>query len=440
MATSAPLPYYIANPDDEQQQYSPAVRALAGTGAPPQQSATPPAPQGAVPAVPTQPMPQAPAAPQIDMNRYQQLEQAVTSAQQPVDRNANKPRWYERLAGGLVGAGVGYNQGATAGINAGSAITNARYTQAQADQAQRAKAAQTNLDTFDRGVDMQGKNYGIQSHAYENSLQGRRLGDEEGNDTFQRNLETSNAKREQTNSDREFQRNTGNDTFGHQMQRDQFTETKNQHATENKNEGRRLGMEGARVGIEKEKAERDRTQAKGDVLRRGVDANKLNTARQSQLDALEKDDPKSGEPGYRSTRNSLMLSKKNPDTGSAWKDGEKQQAVAALDSQHADEKNKVEQSYAQGLQNLGYSAVPVTYGPDGKTVVNDSDGAAPGAAKQQAAAAAPQQAAPAAQPKQGRAPTPAGMVRMKLPDGREMFFPKANQAAAQKRGAQIIGE
>jgi hypothetical protein len=93
------------------------------------------------------------------------------------------------------------------------------------------------------------------------------------------------------------------------------------------------------------------------------------------------------------------------------------------------------------MNNLGYNVQPVTYGPDGKTVVNESNGQPPAAQPQappQRAAAAPPQRSPAAPPQQGARRPPPGMALVQKPDGSQVFIPKANVAQALKLNGKVL--
>jgi hypothetical protein len=85
-----------------------------------------------------------PTPPDRQLGREQALDQSIAKYGTPINRQdaSVKPKWYERVAGGLAGGLIGVRNPGE-GIQAGSSIVNRRYNQAE-------QARQTNLGTAER--------------------------------------------------------------------------------------------------------------------------------------------------------------------------------------------------------------------------------------------------------------------------------------------------
>jgi hypothetical protein len=103
--------------------------------------------------------PAAPVAPPSMTYQYMAAGKKRDADAAPVDRSANAPKWWERVLGGAVGFGVGYKDGPTAGIAAGSKITDSRYDNAVADQKAKLDADDAALQNMQKQQDMSHKVY-----------------------------------------------------------------------------------------------------------------------------------------------------------------------------------------------------------------------------------------------------------------------------------------
>lgn len=91
--------------------------------------------RGATPKQPTPPTynpSPMPTAPDMQQAKYQQIEQSIAKPAPSRNDAALKPKWYERLAGGLAGGLIGVRN-PEQGVQAGSAITGRRYNTAMTD-------------------------------------------------------------------------------------------------------------------------------------------------------------------------------------------------------------------------------------------------------------------------------------------------------------------
>lgn len=182
------------------------------------------------------------------------------------------PKWWERVVGGLVGAGVGYQQGATAGIQAGGAVT--RRGQINSDDQQQRQIAADNAQ--------------IQGLQRQQEMGHRQYEDQASN--FGNNLAVARTQQDQSNSDRNFTRETGNDQWQQSNADRQFSfenlahgDQQRQLGTENDLRGRefsetqrsnksREGMESQRIGLERQKLDQD---GKGPQLEKPMTANQF---------------------------------------------------------------------------------------------------------------------------------------------------------------------
>jgi hypothetical protein len=103
--------------------------------------------------------PAAPVAPPSMTYQYMAAGKKRDADAAPVDRSANAPKWWERVLGGAVGFGVGFKDGPTAGIAAGSKITDSRYDNAVADQKAKLDADDAALQNMQKQQDMSHKVY-----------------------------------------------------------------------------------------------------------------------------------------------------------------------------------------------------------------------------------------------------------------------------------------
>jgi hypothetical protein len=102
------------------------------------------------------------------------LKQKLVTAQTPTDRSQYKPHWYERLEGGLIGAGIGFHDPAR-GAEIGGDFTNRRYERAEsARQGQLAplleqqRQYEESLGPIEKGNEEATKGYQVQSQNYDN--------------------------------------------------------------------------------------------------------------------------------------------------------------------------------------------------------------------------------------------------------------------------------
>lgn len=324
------------------------------------------------------PTPTAPQAPAFDQDKYQQLEQQVQQARQPINPNdpSVKPKWYDRVAGALVGFGAGYKGGPAEGVAIGSAVTNRRYNQAEAQHEEQQKAAEGAMSDFENQNQMAQRNFATQSQAYENQLSGQRIQNEQNNANreFQRN--TQNDQRTQANSDRDYERQVENDQWSHGNADRQFAQTQ-------KNSDRSYGLEKQRVGIE---SSREKREEQDDNLRNGQsaasqrlarqDAIKLDQARQKNYDILENGDGK-GNAGYRQQLKDLQdPNAVNPQTNKKYTPQERQDAINQLNQDHTAAKQKIEDDYASQMQTLGAPVNRVVYDSNGNAVGENGQQAA----------------------------------------------------------------
>ncbi|HTV16110.1 MAG TPA: hypothetical protein VME68_15420 [Acidobacteriaceae bacterium] len=378
--------------DDEQQPTSPIVRGQRdgedNSGQPAQPAAPAPAPSNgyeaaALPSAPA--MPNVPAAPpqmpvgySPDTATLGTLQSKVQQDRQPV---TVKPKWYDRLAGGLVGFGVGYKSGPMAGIEAGSAVTNRRQAQADQQRADQLRADEGAVQDFNAQNQMAQQDFDNNQRGYEMQVRQRELGDQENNAQWDRNFRIQETTRQQSNSDRDFnQRQTDADrSYERQLDEDQWAQG---------NADRNYGLESRRVGLEERDAQQRDAGTQATQLRQKMAANALDQRRQNAYKLLENGDGKGNE-GYRQQLKDLQDTPVTKDYTKSDKDDD----IADLNEQHVADKQKIEDDYAAQMQALGVPVQRVLYDSAGNPI-NNSDGSRAGAPP----AAAPAQAPPAAAP------------------------------------------
>jgi hypothetical protein len=234
------IPYL---PQDQQ----PAVPQAVTTPAPPQQAAPPIV------------FPTAPTPPSMDMTKYE----ALINKKAGDGPKTVAPKWWERLLGGAVGAGVGYKEGPTAGLRAGGAITG-RGQEAENDSAAgRIAGDNAQIEGMQRQMDMSRKGY------------------EDQMSQFKAKNDQANSQQTQQNSDRTFGRESTNDKFTHDRDtsndtRDQgnkdrtFDYEKQVHGDTLKQQGIENSFEGRRVGVAESKEKRDAADGGSDKLPKGT--------------------------------------------------------------------------------------------------------------------------------------------------------------------------
>lgn len=186
---------------DPQQPIDPLIQLLAGLRPPPGTAANPavtPMPTSA-PAAPVTPkplyaqpttpgyqppptvpvgvppaqMPTPPAPPSIDLAKRASLAATLNKDQQPTDpRDPNaSPKWYDRLAGGLVGFGQGWQHNPHA-VEEGGAVTNRRYNTAEGLRANRVQADEGALSQFDKSTEDQNRDYENKNQQFGHEMEG----------------------------------------------------------------------------------------------------------------------------------------------------------------------------------------------------------------------------------------------------------------------------
>lgn len=329
----------------------------------------------------------------------------------PIDAKSVSPKWYERLGGALVGGSMAF-AGRPGALEAGAAITNQRANAAGA-------ARTSKIQEDDAEIQQETANEDRQAKQYEAQLQGYRAG-LEGAGVDERAKQDANS---QANSDRQFGRDTANDTFTHNnedraYQRNVSNDTFDQDyknrdlAQRGKDAAANTRIAGGRLSVEQQRL-KDEEDAAGGT---GVNARnaKLQTTISQKYgdltDKLENGDPKGATPaeqkGFKQNYREAQQAKVNPDSGDPWQQGEQQEYLQNLKQQNADRKNSYAARQRDELANAGRNVPLVQYDAEGRVVQGQQQQqAAPGAQPAQAAAAAPPGAsAPAAPPQQQQAP------------------------------------
>lgn len=186
---------------DPQQPVDPLIQLLAGLRPPPGTAANPavtPMPTSA-PAAPVTPkplyaqpttpgyqppstvpvgvpppqMPTPPAPPSIDLAKRASLASTLNKDQQPTDPNdpSVKARWYDRVLGGLVGFGQGFQHNRNA-VEEGGAVTNRRYNTAEGLRANRVQADEGALGQFDKSTEDQNRDYENKNQQFGHEMEG----------------------------------------------------------------------------------------------------------------------------------------------------------------------------------------------------------------------------------------------------------------------------
>jgi hypothetical protein len=178
------IPTYIAAPDTAATQ--------------PQQAQAPQIAPSAPTSQPAVVLPSAPEAPPDQTAKYQQLEAQLSKDQQG---QQVKPKWWERLGAAAVGFGVGYKEGPSAGIRAGSQVVNRGQAAADAMRDQAVSNDKSNIDQFNAEQGIKGKTFEDSIRSYDAKMEAAR--EQQGQ---------QNTDRTFLNADREFSRETANDT------------------------------------------------------------------------------------------------------------------------------------------------------------------------------------------------------------------------------------
>lgn len=228
--------------------------APGGTLAPMQpQQAAPPQQAPAIPTAPPQQQPKimlptAPDLPKDDIPAYQALvdKKTADSARPNV-----APKWWERLAGAAVGFGTGYKEGPTAGIHAGSAVTTRGEDAALANQ-------KGNLAQDDAALQGWQRSHELANEGYERQAQ-----------QFGQNMRVAGAERAQANEDRNFGRDTANDTRNQGNADRTFGYEKQVHADEQGNKNRDFDLDTKRFGETVRHNRADEANSASSVDRRG---------------------------------------------------------------------------------------------------------------------------------------------------------------------------
>lgn len=160
----APAPGTVGNP-------APPVQPT-GQPAPTPYQTSPPnrvAPMGVVP--PQTPM--APAPPTLDLSGRDALASKVAALQKPTDPNdpSVKAHWYDRLLGGAVGFGQGWQHNPNA-AEVGGEVTNRKYNTAESLRKGSEQGAETELSNFDRDTQDKQRDYENKSQQFEHEMQG----------------------------------------------------------------------------------------------------------------------------------------------------------------------------------------------------------------------------------------------------------------------------
>jgi hypothetical protein len=284
----------------------------------------------------------------------------------PVDPKSVSPKWYERLGGALAAGSMafGHEPGA---LEAGSAITNQRANAANAARASK-------IQEDDAEIQQETANEDRQAKQYEAQLQGYRAG-LEGAGVDQRAQAEANA---QSNADRQYQRESANDTFN--QNRDKANDTfdhdyKNRDLTQRgADAAANTRIASGRLSVEQQRLKDDEDAAGGT----GPNARnaKLQTAISQKYgdltDKLENGDPKGATPeeqkGFKQNYRETQQSKVNPDTGDPWQQGEQQQYLQNLKQQNADRKNSYAARQRDELANAGRNVPLVQYDAEGRVI------------------------------------------------------------------------
>jgi hypothetical protein len=280
------------------------------------------------------------------------------------------PKWYDRLAGGLVGFGTGYREGPLAGIKAGSAVTNRRQEATDAAQGKQVSADEGAIQDWKDQNDLAQQDFGNNLRGYEAQARQREMQDQEDAQNWDQNFRTGQAAQGQKNTDRTYEQQVTRDTNAQANDAAQLSEQKT-----NDQRNYRLGEE--RLSVERQNTGTRQNADQASQLRRQLAANTLDQQRQKAYDALENGDSKGNE-GYRQQLKDIQTAPQNPITSKPYTDAERQEAIDELNAQHEAAKQQIEGNYAAQMQGLGYPVQPVRYGPDGKPL-NNSNGAVPGA-------------------------------------------------------------
>jgi hypothetical protein len=351
-------------------------------------------------------LPTAPDLPKDDLPNYEALVQKQQQDAAPLDPKATAPKWYDRLLGGVVGAGVGFKEGPSAGIREGSAITNRRYTEAAAGQ--QAQLAQDKLatDNWQHEHDLATQGYERQVQQFGQKLQVAGAEQSQNNNDRDYTRNVSNDQRSQGNSDRDFNERVFQDENTNQYRNDELTETaRHNKAVENKPSGdipsaeaneftayeRSLGHPATADDVMRF---RTGARAGGNGAALGVDENKVLDNRKTAYDRLENGDPAKGVDGFQQRFKAIQTAKVNPTTGKAYTPDERKVDLDKLTRENAQAKNDIEARYAQEMGNLGRQVQPVQYDDMGNV--------------QQ-----PQQGAPAQQQQPAQAQQPQGVAIQK---------------------------
>jgi hypothetical protein len=246
----APPPPIIAPPQQPQQQipYYLASASQAPTAPPSQAAMTPKDASGQTPpaAAPTIMFPSAPAPMSNDIPAYQAIANK-TKADSVAPKVA--PKWWERLAGAAVGFGVGYKEGPSAGLRAGSAVTNRGQDTALSAQQNTLAGDAVDRDAWQKSHDLNAQAYEQHSQQFGQDMrtaeakQGQQnLAQEQANRDAELRDRRDNITREQENIDRTYRADQ------------QFhADALKQQGVMNNNESRRIGIEGQREKREAEK-------------------------------------------------------------------------------------------------------------------------------------------------------------------------------------------
>lgn len=336
----------------------------------------------------------------------------------PVDPSTVSPKWYERLGGALVGGSMAFGK-QPGGLEAGSAITNQRANAASAGRASK-------LQEDDAEIQQETTNQDRQAKQYEAQLQGYRAG-LEGAGVDERVKQDANS---QSNSDRDYNRASTNDTFTHNNEDRNFNRSTKNDTFDQDYKNRDLSQRGkdaaANTAIAGGRLKVEQQRLKDDEAENGgTDANARNAKLQTTIsqkygdltDKLENGDPKGATPaeqkGFKQNYREAQQSKVNPDTGDPWQQGEQQQFLQNLKQGNADRKNSYAARQRDELANAGRNVPLVQYDAEGRVIQGQPAQAAPPAAPPAAApvaAAAP----PGGQP---AAPAPAAPPQVKVKAG-----------------------
>lgn len=398
--------------------------------------------------------PTAPALPNDDSAKYEALIGKKQQDAAPVDRKANAPKWYERLLGGAVGFGVGYKEGPTAGIRAGSQITTRRYDTAVDDQRAKLQQDQADLDAWQKEHDLGSQRYeqGLQGFGASMQVANAQRGQANSDRAYQRDVQ--NDQRTQSNSDRAFQFEQGVHTdelkqrdSQNDLENRRFTETvRHNRADENKRTGEIPSAEATEFqtyvkGLGHPPTSQDvinfkRNAPGSNSLAAGVDENKILTARQQAYDKLEKGDPAKAIDGFQARFTALQKLEVNPTTGKAYTPDERKQALDQLTAENDEAKNQIEAEYSQQMGNLGKPVEPIRYDGRGNPIQQQGQQAAPAPPQQQPAAAPARPAPQQQQPQQGK---PGTGKRVSLAQAMSLPQYKGKSKAEVQQAAQALG-